>query len=58
MHFSYERYLINRLRQAFGYEGTPIRIITRRRTRRWPARAAKEAAMADTKRLERTLRWC
>ncbi|HOM81006.1 MAG: ribosome biogenesis GTPase Der [Armatimonadetes bacterium] len=33
MHFSYERYLINRLRQVFGYEGTPIRLITRRRTK-------------------------
>ncbi len=25
MHFSYERYLENRIRQAFGFEGTPIR---------------------------------
>lgn len=31
MHFSYERFLRNRLREAFGFEGTPIRIITRRR---------------------------
>jgi len=33
MHFSYERYLLNRLREAFGYEGTPIRIVVRRRTK-------------------------
>lgn len=31
MHFSYERFLRNRLREAFGFEGTPIRLITRRR---------------------------
>ncbi len=24
-HFSYERYLVNQLREAFGFEGTPIR---------------------------------
>ncbi|MCL6442696.1 MAG: ribosome biogenesis GTPase Der [Alicyclobacillus sp.] len=29
MHFSYERYLENQLRQAFGFEGTPIRIFIR-----------------------------
>ncbi|KXH82033.1 ribosome biogenesis GTPase Der [Sporosarcina sp. HYO08] len=32
MHFSYERFLQNRLREAFGFEGTPIRIITRARS--------------------------
>lgn len=32
MHFSYERFLQNRLREAFGFEGTPIRLITRART--------------------------
>ena len=31
MHFSAERYLINRLRERFGFEGTPIEIKTRRR---------------------------
>ncbi len=31
MHFSYERFLQNRLREAFGFEGTPIRILTRAR---------------------------
>ncbi|MDM5154127.1 ribosome-associated GTPase EngA [Bacillus sp. DX1.1] len=31
MHFSYERFLKNRLREAFGFVGTPIRIISRAR---------------------------
>ncbi|RLQ95087.1 ribosome biogenesis GTPase Der [Falsibacillus albus] len=31
MHFSYERFLENRIREAFGFEGTPIRIISRHR---------------------------
>ena len=26
MHFSYERFLQNRLRESFGFEGTPIRL--------------------------------
>jgi GTP-binding protein len=30
-HFSYERFLVNRLRDAFGFEGTPIRLTVRRR---------------------------
>ena len=30
-HFSYERYLVNRLRETFGYIGTPIRLQIRRR---------------------------
>jgi GTP-binding protein len=31
MHFSIERNLINRLREHFGFEGTPIVIKTKRR---------------------------
>ena len=31
MHFSYERFLENRIRSAFGFEGTPIHMITRQR---------------------------
>jgi GTP-binding protein len=31
MHFSVERFLINRLREKFGFEGTPIVIKTKRR---------------------------
>lgn len=31
MHFSYKRYLENQIRDAFGFEGTPIHIIPRKR---------------------------
>ncbi|MCM3003929.1 ribosome biogenesis GTPase Der [Priestia koreensis] len=31
MHFSYERFLENKLREAFGFEGTPIKIFARPR---------------------------
>ncbi len=31
LHFSYKRYLENKLREAFGFEGTPIHIICRKR---------------------------
>ena len=32
-HFSYERFLVNRLRESFGLIGTPIRIQVRRRAK-------------------------
>jgi len=31
MHFSYQRFLENRIRDAFGFEGTPIKIFARER---------------------------
>ncbi|MDR1702811.1 MAG: ribosome biogenesis GTPase Der [Sporomusaceae bacterium] len=31
MHFSYLRYLENRLRESFGFEGTPLKLIVRNR---------------------------
>jgi GTP-binding protein len=34
LHFSYERFLENRLREEYGFVGTPIRIAVRRRARR------------------------
>ncbi len=34
MHFSYKRYIENCLRDSFGFEGTPIRIIVRERNER------------------------
>jgi GTP-binding protein len=34
LHFSYERFLINRLREEFGFEGAPIRVHVRKRNRR------------------------
>lgn len=32
-HFSYQRFLVNRLREQFGFAGTPVRIHVRKRTR-------------------------
>lgn len=32
MHFSYQRYLENKLRESFGFEGTPIHMIVRGRS--------------------------
>ncbi|OUQ87106.1 ribosome biogenesis GTPase Der [Brevibacillus brevis] len=32
MHFSYERYIENKIREAFVFEGTPVRIWTRKKT--------------------------
>ena len=31
MHFSYERYIENKLREAFGFEGVPINIVCRKK---------------------------
>jgi GTP-binding protein len=33
MHFSYERYIENSIRRSFGFEGTPIRIIIREKSK-------------------------
>ena len=33
MHFSYERYIENCIRSSFGFEGTPIRIIIREKSK-------------------------
>ena len=32
LHFSYERYIVNRLREEFGFFATPIRIKQRRKS--------------------------
>lgn len=34
LHFSYERFLVNQLREKFGFVGTPIRIQVRRRAKK------------------------
>jgi GTP-binding protein len=31
MHFSFQRYLENSLRRAFGFEGTPLRFVFKTR---------------------------
>jgi GTP-binding protein len=33
LHFSYERFLANRIRESFGFEGSPIRLTIRKRSR-------------------------
>jgi GTP-binding protein len=41
VHFSYRRYLENRIREAFGFDGTPVRLVFRDRTAiRLPRRKA------------------
>ncbi len=45
VHFSYRRYLENRLRDTFGFDGTPIRLVFRDRSAiRLPRRRTKAAA--------------
>ena len=34
LHFSNERYLMNQIRKRFGFEGTPIKVTIRGRTRK------------------------
>jgi len=33
-HFSYQRYIENKLRENFGYEGTPLKIYVREKNRK------------------------
>lgn len=40
-HFSYERFLVNKLREKFGFVGTPIRIQVRRRAKSQPGSARR-----------------
>jgi GTP-binding protein len=47
VHFSYRRYLENRLRETFGFDGTPIRLVFRDRTSvKLPRRRRRVAASA------------
>jgi Predicted GTPases len=63
-HFSYERFLINKLREEFGFVGSPIRIQVRRRnkntnvggTRKRPARHDARARAVQREREDRRSR--
>ncbi len=45
VHFSYQRYLENQLREAYGFDGTPIRLIFRERSAvELPARRTSRSA--------------
>ena len=37
-HYSYQRYLENRIRETFGLEGTPIRMIVREKGEKEPGK--------------------
>ncbi len=55
-HFSYERFLVNSLRETFGFEGTPIRITVRKRTGRDDADKAPKSDAAGKGRAAGTAR--
>jgi GTP-binding protein len=60
IHFSYRRYLENRLRETFGFDGTPIRLVfrdrasvklpRRKKSRSAPVRAVRRPSAARTRR--------
>jgi len=43
IHYSYERYLINKFREAFGFDGVPLRIMFRGRDKTATSSRAKSA---------------
>ena len=47
VHFSYRRYLENRLRETFGFAGTPLRLIIRERAREERERPQRERSEAN-----------
>ncbi len=53
-HFSYERFLINKLREQFGFVGTPIRMQARRRAKGSGPRKASQGHTGRKRREDRT----
>jgi GTPase len=53
VHFSYRRYLENRLREEFGFLGTPVRLVFRERATVREPRRARRATTRPTKRESR-----
>jgi GTP-binding protein len=41
LHFSYERFLVNQIRESFGFEGVPVRLSVRKRARSAKARGER-----------------
>ncbi len=54
VHFSYRRYLENRLRETFGFDGTPIKLVFRDRASVKLPRRKKAGAAAGAKPARRT----
>ena len=50
LHFSYERYLINSIRHAAGFIGSPIRLLLRRSAGKRKGAAGSEPRRAAAKR--------
>ncbi|MDQ6795080.1 MAG: ribosome biogenesis GTPase Der [Chloroflexota bacterium] len=50
VHFSYRRYLENRLRESFGFDGTPIRLVFRDRSAIRLPRRKRAGATSTTRR--------
>jgi GTP-binding protein len=63
VHFSYRRYLENRLRETFSFDGTPIRLVfrdrssvklpRRKKTRSAPVKSSRRASSASRPRRSR-----
>jgi len=50
IHFSYQRYLTNQLRKAFGFDGIPLRISYKKRRRRGDDESAESSGRARKRR--------
>jgi GTPase len=50
IHFSYQRYITNQLRKAFGFDGIPLRISYKKRRRRGDEESAESSGRARKRR--------